>query len=152
MADEAMTPEQRYEFGVSLRDKEPLDSHAEWGPPEQDRDPVQLIEEQNDGRLEWLVPVRRARMSRSSFAFYRGSAETAPNPLWGNYEDLDSFSIWNFSVGLEKPRWGLRVYLDNAFDELGITGGQLEAGYLTYAYHFVQRPRTFGAQVRYKFK
>jgi outer membrane receptor protein involved in Fe transport len=85
-------------------------------------------------------------------AFYRSSAETAPNPSWGNYEDLDSFSIWNFSVGLEQPKWGLRVFLDNAFNEVGVTGGQLEAGYLNYAYHFVQRPRTFGAQVRYKFK
>jgi hypothetical protein len=44
------------------------------------------------------------------------------------------------------------VFLDNAFDEVGITGGQLEEGYLNYAYHFVQRPRTVGAQLRYKFR
>ena len=85
-------------------------------------------------------------------AFYRSSAVTAPNISWGNYEDLDGFSIWNFSVGLEKKKWGARVFLDNAFDELGITGGELEDSYLNYAYHFVQRPRTLGAQLRYKFK
>jgi outer membrane receptor protein involved in Fe transport len=85
-------------------------------------------------------------------AFYRSSAVTAPNISWGNYEDLGGFSIWNFSVGLEKGKWGARVFLDNAFDELGITGGELEDDYLTYAYHFVQRPRTIGAQLRYKFQ
>jgi len=35
---------------------------------------VQLIEEQNEDRVSWLVPVRRTRMSASSFTFYRGSA------------------------------------------------------------------------------
>ena len=84
--------------------------------------------------------------------FYRSSAVTAPNAAWGNYEDLDGFSIWNFSVGLEKETWGARLFVDNAFNELGITGGELEGTYLSYAYHFVQRPRTIGAQVRYKFK
>jgi hypothetical protein len=42
--------------------------------------------------------------------------------------------------------------VDNISDELGITGGQLESGYLNYAYHFVQRPRTAGVQLRYTFK
>ena len=99
-------------------------------------------------------------------AFYRSSARTAPNNVevevgtppdtdlisWGGFEELGGFSIWNFSVGLEKKKWGARVFLDNAFDELGITGGELEDSYLTYAYHFVQRPRTIGAQLRYKFQ
>jgi outer membrane receptor protein involved in Fe transport len=84
--------------------------------------------------------------------FYRSSTESSPNPNWGNYEKLDGFSIWNLSVGLEKPAWGVRLFVDNAFNELGVSGGQLEGGYLNYAYHFVQRPRTVGAQVRYKFK
>jgi iron complex outermembrane receptor protein len=101
---------------------------------------------------DYYWPVDMGDIYFHADAFYRGSAETAPNPLWGNYEDLDSFSIWNFAVGLEKPSWGLRVFLDNAFDEVGITGGQLEEGYLNYAYHFVQRPRTVGAQLRYKFR
>jgi len=121
MADEAMTPEQRYEFGVSLRDKEPLDSHVEWGPPEQDRDPVQLIEEQNDGRLEWLVPVRRARMSRSSFAFYRGSArimatDLANSPVSGLQTQIcGDAHLANFGAYASPER---RLVFDlNDFDE-----------------------------------
>jgi hypothetical protein len=74
MAEQVKTPAQRYDYGASLREQAPLDSHVEWSSPGQRRDPVQLIEEQNHNRLEWLIPVRRARMSRSSFAFYRGSA------------------------------------------------------------------------------
>jgi uncharacterized protein (DUF2252 family) len=37
-------------------------------------DPVNLLEEQNEDRLDWLIPVRRGRMSASPFAFFRGSA------------------------------------------------------------------------------
>lgn len=85
-------------------------------------------------------------------AFYRGSSETAPNDSWGNYEKLDEFSIWNFAVGLETEKWAARVFVDNAFNEVGVTGGELEAGYLNYAYHFVQRPRTMGVRLRYTFK
>jgi outer membrane receptor protein involved in Fe transport len=101
---------------------------------------------------DYYIPMDSGEMYVHVDAFYRSSAETAPNPAWGNYEDLDSFSIWNFSVGYETEKWGARLFMDNAFDEIGITGGQLEGGYLNYAYHFVQRPRTTGVQVRYKFK
>ena len=84
--------------------------------------------------------------------FYRGSTESAPNDSWGNYEKLSDFYIWNVAVGVEREKWSGRLYVDNVGDELGVTGGQLEGGYLNYAYHFVQRPRTVGVQVRYTFK
>ncbi len=35
---------------------------------------MELIEGQNEDRLPWLAPVRRARMVASPFAFYRGAA------------------------------------------------------------------------------
>ena len=85
-------------------------------------------------------------------AFYRSSATTSPNINWGNFEVLDDFSIWNVAVGLKGEKWGLRAYIDNVFSETGITGGELESAYLSYAYRFVQRPRTTGLQVQYKFK
>jgi len=85
-------------------------------------------------------------------AFYRGSSETSPNVSWGNYEKLGGFSIVNVSIGLQTESWEARIFVDNISDELGITGGQLESGYLNYAYHFVQRPRTAGVQLRYTFK
>jgi len=84
--------------------------------------------------------------------FYRGSTESAPNDTWGNYEKLSDFYIWNVAVGMEREKWSARLFVDNVSNELGITGGQLEGGYLNYAYHFVQRPRTVGVQLRYIFK
>lgn len=47
---------------------------ATWDPPATRRDPVDLVDAQNHHRLEWLVPVRHARMLQSPFAFFRGAA------------------------------------------------------------------------------
>ena len=68
------TIEERAELGKSLRKQTPRASHGEWSAASDRPDPVSLIEEQNNGRLEWLVPVRRWRMSASPFTFFRGSA------------------------------------------------------------------------------
>ncbi len=68
------TIEKRIEYGRSLRERVPHAGHGEWSPSHDRPDPVRLIEEQNKGRLEWLVPVRRWRMCASAFAFFRGSA------------------------------------------------------------------------------
>lgn len=38
------------------------------------RDPVEIIEQTNEGRLQELVPIRHSRMSISPFTFYRGAA------------------------------------------------------------------------------
>jgi uncharacterized protein (DUF2252 family) len=66
------SPEDRAQVGRSARTQAPRSSHADCSP--KDRDAVELIEQQNAARLEWLVPVRRARMAASPFAFYRGAA------------------------------------------------------------------------------
>ncbi len=41
---------------------------------ERNFDPIELIEKQNIGRVQELVPIRHARMAESAFAFYRGTA------------------------------------------------------------------------------
>jgi len=66
--------EERAELGKALREGVPRKSHAVWRPGTERRDPTTLLEEQNKNRLDWLVPVRRARMMASPFAFYRGGA------------------------------------------------------------------------------
>lgn len=38
------------------------------------RDPIEIIERTNEGRLQELVPIRHSRMSISPFTFYRGAA------------------------------------------------------------------------------
>ena len=63
-----------YVTGQRLRDKSPRGSHAEWKPSRNRIDPLSLINESNNGRLEELVPIRHGRMLKSPFTFYRGAA------------------------------------------------------------------------------
>jgi uncharacterized protein (DUF2252 family) len=81
MADDPRTPDERYEYGRSLREKVPLENHAEWSPDSGRENPAKLIEDQNENRLPWLVPVRRARMSVSPFTFFRGGARIMAHDL-----------------------------------------------------------------------
>lgn len=46
-----------------------------------DRDPVALLDSQNESRVPELVPVRWGRMSESPFAFYRGAAALMAHDL-----------------------------------------------------------------------
>lgn len=65
---------ERIEMGKSLRDKFPRNSQGIWQAPKDRRDPINILEESNQGRLPALVPIRYGRMLRSSFTFLRGSA------------------------------------------------------------------------------
>jgi len=62
------------EKGKKLREKCPRRSHAIWQAPPDRRDPVDLIEDANIGRLPELIPIRHGRMMLSPFTFYRGTA------------------------------------------------------------------------------
>lgn len=81
MSEEFQSVEERRDFGRSRREEVPRSSHAEWSRVGSHPDPVQLIEEQNEGRIQYLVPVRRVRMARSPFTFYRGSARIMASDL-----------------------------------------------------------------------
>ena len=76
--------------GKKLREKCPRSSHATWKPLPNRRDPVDLIEEANLGRVPELVPIRHGRMSLSPFTFFRGTAlnmaaDLATTPTTGVY-------------------------------------------------------------------
>jgi uncharacterized protein (DUF2252 family) len=62
------------EMGKALREQTPRASHAGWQPPRDRRDPIEILEESNRGRVPELVPIRYGRMLQSPFAFLRGSA------------------------------------------------------------------------------
>jgi uncharacterized protein (DUF2252 family) len=66
--------EARIETGKALRATLPRTSHADWKPPANRRDPIEVLEESNRLRLPNLIPVRYGRMLRSPFTFFRGSA------------------------------------------------------------------------------
>ncbi len=65
---------ERLAAGQALRDRVPRSSHADWTPSAQRRDPIEILEESNQDRLQELVPIRYGRMLRSPFTFLRGSA------------------------------------------------------------------------------
>jgi Uncharacterized protein conserved in bacteria (DUF2252) len=67
------TVEERVAAGKALRCAVPRSSHGLY---ERDEsfDTVDLILSQEEGRLQELIPIRRARMADSAFAFYRAGA------------------------------------------------------------------------------
>lgn len=73
----------KIELGKELRRRAPRSAHAEWSPAADRPDPVALIEQQNESRVPWLVPVRHARMQVSPFTFYRGAARIMATDLAG---------------------------------------------------------------------
>ncbi len=76
-----LSPEERRAIGKAARKAVPRSSHADWSPSPDRPDPVALVEGQNADRLQWLVPVRRGRMSASAFTFYRGAARIMATDL-----------------------------------------------------------------------
>lgn len=64
----------RYRMGKELRRQVPRRSLGEWSLRADRPDPVQLIIESHDGRLDWLIPVRVGRMAATPYGFLRGAA------------------------------------------------------------------------------
>src|SRR6201997_2096550 len=64
----------RYRMGRDLRHRVPRSSLGEWSAGPGRPDPVQLIIESHDGRLDWLIPVRVGRMAATPYGFLRGAA------------------------------------------------------------------------------
>jgi Uncharacterized protein conserved in bacteria (DUF2252) len=71
---EAPRRKERLAAGKELRTTVPREQHAEWTPSPSRRDPIDILEESNQGRLPHLIPIRYGRMLRSPFTFLRGSA------------------------------------------------------------------------------
>ena len=66
--------EKKLELGKQLRDKVLREDLGDWTPPKNRRDPIDIIIESNEGRLEEYIPIRHGRMMVSPFTFLRGSA------------------------------------------------------------------------------
>ncbi len=73
--------EERINAGRLLRERVPRTSHAAWLPPAKHRDPIAILEQSNEDRLQELVPIRYGRMLRSPFTFLRGSAALMAHDL-----------------------------------------------------------------------
>ncbi len=68
------TVEERAQRGKNARKRVPRASQAEYDPPADRPDPVDLLEQQAATRVPDLVPIRYGRMVESAFPFYRGAA------------------------------------------------------------------------------
>jgi uncharacterized protein (DUF2252 family) len=71
---------ERYEQGVSLRQRTPREKHAELLGPS-DRDPVAILAASDRTRIPELIPVRYERMLSGPFAFLRGAAAVMAQDL-----------------------------------------------------------------------
>lgn len=106
--------------GRSLRKLCPRSSHGDWAPAAR-RDPLQLLAEQEAGRIKELLPERHARMVASPFAFFRGAAalmaaDLADSPTTGlRVQACGDAHLANFGVYAAPDR---RLVFDvNDFDE-----------------------------------
>jgi uncharacterized protein (DUF2252 family) len=113
--------EQLYAEGKAIRDSCPRSDHADWKPPADRADPVEILEASNKGRLPELIPVRYGRMIPSPFVFYRGAAaimaaDLAHTPSSGiRVQACGDAHLMNFGVFATPER---RVIFDiNDFDE-----------------------------------
>ena len=70
--------EQRRALGKALRREAPRSVLGAWVPAADRRDPIDLLTENHEGRIDWLVPVRVGRMVASGRPGVEGtSASTA---------------------------------------------------------------------------
>jgi uncharacterized protein (DUF2252 family) len=65
---------ERVAVGKAARAEAPRSSHAGFRAPADRHDPVALLEEEEQTRLQELLPIRHGRMLASPFTFYRGAA------------------------------------------------------------------------------
>ncbi len=107
--------------GKALREQVPRRSHGDWRPSEDRRDPIGLLQAQDEGRIKHLLPIKYGRMLESPFAFFRGSAvvmaaDLASTPTIGERVILcGDAHLSNFGV-FASPERNL-IFDINDFDE-----------------------------------
>ena len=107
--------------GLEWRRKVPLCAPAQWTPPADRADPVDILTAQEGGRISELMPVRYARMKADPFAFLRGAAavmaaDLAPGPATGlRVQSCGDCHLANF--GSYASPEGTPVFDVNDFDE-----------------------------------
>ena len=115
------TPSRGSTNGLSLRQRVPVASHAQWRPGHRRVDPLEILTAGDAARIPELVPLRYGRMMQSPFSFYRGSAavmaaDLADTPTTGLRVQLSGDAhLANFG-GLATPERSVSFEI-NDFDE-----------------------------------
>jgi uncharacterized protein (DUF2252 family) len=112
---------ERAAVGKAARSETSRSSQAEWEPPADRADPVEILEAQARSRVPELVPIRYGRMAASPFTFYRGAAavmaaDLAVTPVSGpRVQMCGDAHLSNFGVFAAPDR--SLVFDLNDFDE-----------------------------------
>ena len=113
--------DERRAKGAECRDRVPFHALAEWKPPANRSDPIEILIEQGKTRIQELLPVRYTRMKTDPFAFLRGAAaimaaDLAAGPSTGlRVQVCGDCHLGNFG-GYASPE-GTPVFDVNDFDE-----------------------------------
>jgi uncharacterized protein (DUF2252 family) len=73
-ATATQSPDERRQAGAAVRREVPRSTQAEWAPPADRPDPIEILIEQGKSRIQELLPTRYGRMRCDPFAFLRGAA------------------------------------------------------------------------------
>jgi uncharacterized protein (DUF2252 family) len=118
---EVFTPDEWRARGRAQRRHVSRSSHADWSPPADRPDPVDILEEQAKTRVPDLIPIRYGRMAASPFAYFRGAAapmawDLAHTPATGiRVQACGDAHLLNFGMYAAPDR---RLVFDvNDFDE-----------------------------------
>jgi uncharacterized protein (DUF2252 family) len=116
-----LTPAVRAVRGKDARADAPRESHAAFSSGSDRPDPIALLQEQAESRVQELVPVRWGRMLASPFSFYRGAAlpmasDLSMTPVSGlGVQACGDAHLSNFGISGSAER---RLVFDvNDFDE-----------------------------------
>ncbi len=146
------TVEERRERGAAARREVPRSRLAEWDPPADRFDPVQLLESQAVSRIQDLVPIRYGRMLASPFAFYRGAAaimaaDLAASPTSGiTVQACGDAHLSNFGLYASPAR--TLVFDLNDFDETLPAPWEWDVKRLTASLEIAGRNNGFGRKDR----
>jgi uncharacterized protein (DUF2252 family) len=116
-----LTVADRVALGRAARATVPRSAHAQFAPPADRSDPVELLGAEDASRVPELVPIRYGRMAISPFTFFRGAAavmaaDLAETPVSGPVVQLcGDAHLSNFGFFASPER---RLVFDlNDFDE-----------------------------------
>ena len=139
--------DERLAKGKVLRDIALRKAQAEWKPPADRPDPVDMLIESSKGRVEELLPIRYGRMMVSPFTFYRGAAaimayDLAHTPSTGltvlACGDCHLMNFGGFATAERKVIFDL-----NDFDEVSIAPWEWDVKRLTASFVVAGRSNGF---------
>ena len=139
--------DERKAIGKALREKTPRPAQAEWKPPADRPDPVEMLIESSKGRETELLPIRYGRMMATPFTFYRGAAsimayDLAHTPSTGlklvACGDCHLLNFGGFATAERKVIFDL-----NDFDEVSVAFWEWDVKRLTASFVIAGRSNGF---------